>query len=239
MNTINTLSRSKYFVLSIAFALVTVLFAARTGHAQQLQQGVSVQLAATSNAAPMPEADNQDAWIVAITGNGNIYFGTDEVTPTGLVEAMKVRPRNREQKLYVKTDARAPFSDLEKVVEAARVDLFQAVVLLTEQPGAPEPGTVVPPKGLEVQIDPALPAGTVATVVELSYSGQQPLTLKINNDQISWSALQSTLTQHFLKGDERVILLKAGAHVRFADVVHAIDACRAAGARVVLSTPQL
>ena len=48
---INPIRRSKFFALTAAFALATVLFPARPTNAQQLRQGVSVQLAVTSNAA--------------------------------------------------------------------------------------------------------------------------------------------------------------------------------------------
>ena len=39
-----------------------------------LQKGVSVQMAATSNATPMPAADNDDAWIVTISSRRQIVF---------------------------------------------------------------------------------------------------------------------------------------------------------------------
>jgi biopolymer transport protein ExbD len=58
--------------------------------------------------------------------------------------------------------------------------------------------------------------------------------VKINNDEIPWSDLQSTLMQHFQKGDEKVILLKADVHLPFAAVARAIDMCRSTGANVVL-----
>ena len=80
----------------------------------------------------------------------------------------------------------------------------------------------------------ALPAGTVTTVVQLRHSGQQRPALTINGDEISWSALESTLRRHFQNGDEKAVLLKADARLPFADVVQAVDACRASGATVVL-----
>ena len=64
--------RSPNLILTAVVILATVLFAARTGNTQQLQKGVSVQLALTSNASLMPDADNQDAWIVAVTANGTL-----------------------------------------------------------------------------------------------------------------------------------------------------------------------
>jgi len=235
--TISATRKSKHFVLTVASVLAIVLSAARS-NAQQLQQGISVEMPSATNSAPMPEADNENAWIVTVTADGSLYFGIDPVTPESLLDEMKKRPRNRAAKLYIKADARAPFAHLEKVLEAARVDFFQSAVLLTSQPEASNGGTLVPPKGLEVLIGSAAPAGAVATVVHLQNSGLQP-TLKINNDQISWSALQTTLKQHFQKGDEKAILVKADGQMPFAPVAHAIDICRSTGATVALATPEL
>ena len=224
--------------------LVALTFATNltpVSHAQSpaLQKGISVQMPQTSNAVPVPEADDGDAWIVTVSADGSLYFGTDPVTAASLADEMKSRPRNRAAKLYIKADARVPFAQVEKVLKAASFDLFQNAVLLTSQQEASSPGTLVQPKGLEVLIGSAAPTGAVATVVELHASGLQPPTLKINNDQISWSALQTTLKQHFQKGDDEVILLKADSQMPFAPVARAIDICGSTGARVVLATPEL
>jgi biopolymer transport protein ExbD len=226
------------FVCLLASTLTTAAVLLAVAQSQALQRGVSVELAVTNNAAPMPDADKQDAWIVTVTDDGSLYFGVDPVTRDGLVGVMIRTPRNREQKLYIKADARANYGDVEYALRAAQVAEFEAPVLVTAQFLPLASGGVQPPNGLEVLVDTALPAGTVATVVELFSSRQQPLILKINNDQIPWSALQSTLTQHFQKGDEKVILLKADVHLPFADVVHAIDVCRSTGARVYMGTPR-
>ncbi len=225
------------FVCLLASTLTTAAVLLAVAQSPTLQRGVSVQMAVTNNAAPMPDADNQDAWIVTVADDGSLYFGTDPVTAQGLVNAMMRTPRNREQRLYIKADARAPFANVERALAAGREVAFDAPVLLTMQRANPGTGTVVTPKGLEVMIGPTSPPGAVATVVELFNSKQQPLMLKINGDQIPLSALQSTLMQHFQKGDEKMILLKADVHLPFADVARVIDVCRSAGARVYVSEP--
>jgi biopolymer transport protein ExbD len=227
-------------IASLAAAIVHVV--ERPVNASQettptLQLGVSVTMAGTSNAQPMPEADSADAWIVTVIENGSLYFGTNAVSPESLMEEMKSRPRNREQKLYIKADARAPFAKVERVFEAGREVAFGSAVLLTAQPAHPSFGTVAPPNGLEVLTGPALPAGTVATVVQLLNSRQEGPLLRVNDDEISRSALESTLRQHFQKGDNKVILLKADTRLQFGQVVQVIDACRAAGATVVMAPP--
>jgi biopolymer transport protein ExbD len=208
-------------------------------HAQQLRQGVTVQMAHTASAVAYPAADDNDAWIVVVAADGDLYFGVKPVTPDQLLEEMKATPRQRDAKLYIKADARAPFANVVRVLQAGREVAFEAPVLLTAQSLSPAPGTVVPPNGLEVLTGPALPAGGVATVVQLLNSGQQKPLLRVNGDEISWSALEGTLRQHFQKGDEKVILLKADEQLPFGQVVQVIDMCRATKAKVVLDTPLL
>jgi biopolymer transport protein ExbD len=226
-------------VCLVALTLATNVTPSASAQSAAMQRGVSVQLAVTNNATPMPEADNEDAWIVTVTAEGAIYFGTDPVAAASLADEMKSRPRKREQKLCIKADARSPFANVERVLEAGRGVGFEAAVLLTAQPGTPESGTVVLPNGLEVLISPTLPAAAVATVVQLLNPEHQGPLLRVNGDEIPWSALEGTLRRHFQKGDEKVILLKADEQLPFGQVVQAIDTCRATGAKVVLPTPQL
>jgi biopolymer transport protein ExbD len=75
--------------------------------------------------------------------------------------------------------------------------------------------------------------------VQLLNSGQPKPLLKVNGDEISWSALEGTLRQHFQKGDEKVVLLKADEQLPFEQVVQVIDVCRATGAKVVVGTSGL
>jgi biopolymer transport protein ExbD len=229
------------FVCLFASTLVAAAVLMAVAQSPTLQQGVSVQMAVTSNAASTPEADDNDAWIVTVTADGSLYFGTDPVTRNGLVNAMTRTPRRREQKLYIKADARAAYAGVEKALDAASTAEFATTVLLTSQPGQAAPGTMVPPKGLEVLVGPALPTGTVATVVQLFNSGQQrpTLNININDDQIRLPALRSALTQHFQQDEKRVVLVKADGQLPFADVANVIDICRSAGAKIVLAGTSL
>ena len=224
-------------VFLIALTLAANITDDAVAQSPMMRKGVSVQMAITTNASPMPEADNEDAWVVTVTADGNLYFAADPMTPDELSDWMKSHPRNREAKLYIKADARAHFASVEKVLEIGRAMGFQKPVLLTAQAEHTAPGTMVSPKGLDISVGSAFPSGTVATLVQLLPSGQEPPLLEINNDQTSWSALESTLRQHFQKGDDKLVLLKINGDLPFADVVHAIDNCRAAGAQVYVAAP--
>ena len=234
---VNTLRRSGHFVLSVALVLTTVLSPSRTCHAQQLQQGISVQLAVTSSAAPMPDADKGDALIVSVTDDGSFYFGISPVTPADLAEKLERTPSHQDKEVYIKADARTPYANVIKILEAAHTAGVTTPILLTTQAEPSQPGSMVSPKGLEVLVVP--PSGSQSTVVQVIDSGQPVPTLRINNRQIPWANLQSMLTQLFQNRPEKVVLVKADGHLPFADLVHVIDTCHSAGAKVVLATTGL
>ncbi len=181
-------------------------FSFATGRAAQaLRKGISVQLPVTSNAVPMPDADQQDSLIVSVTDGGSVYFGLDPVSPAALAERLKGGLSNQtEKKIYIKADARTRYANVVKVLDAVRTAGVEASTLLTAQQESSEPGTVVLPKGLEVLVGPALSYGTVPIVVEVLNSGQRWPALKINNDPIPWAGLQSTLRQLFQNRSEKV-----------------------------------
>ena len=123
-----------------------------------MQKGISVELAPTSSAVPIPDADNQDALIITVTDTGRIYFGIDPVTPDSLAEKLKGRMSNRTQNLYIKADARAPYACVVKVLDAARTAGIGRVTLLTTQPKTTQAGTVVFPEGIEMELARRSPA---------------------------------------------------------------------------------
>jgi len=215
------------FVCLLATTLTTAAVLMAVAQSPALQRGVSVQMAVTNNAAPMPEADNNDAWIVTVDADGNVYFGIDPFTPSELAEKMKTIPRRRDQKLYIKADARAPFSSVQQVLNAARVDFFDDVVLLTAQPEAAHTGTIVAPKGLDVWIGNEAASNFVAVQIG---GDRGSGTLKVGNKTVAPSALQGQLAQLFDNRAGRIVLLKASSQVAFAQLVQAIDASQGAGA---------
>jgi biopolymer transport protein ExbD len=227
--TIGTRTINTRTISGAALVLALALFAPAAGRTQQLQRGVSVKMAFTTSGPEVPDADNQDAWIVTVTSDNHMYFGVDPVTPEGLFDAMKDRPRNREQELYIKADGQASFATVKQILQVAHADLFEKAVLLTAQSsGVPHGLTVwmsssARPEGIVVQIDP----------------GQASPVLKIDNDneEAPLSALEQKLKQ-LLQGRREAVVLKAG-QVQFADFAHVVDVCNKAGAKPVLGTPEL
>ena len=154
----------------------------------------------------MPDADNQDAWIVAVTANGNLYFGIDPVTPAQLADKMKSRPRRRTQNLYIKADALASFAVVRQVLTTAKEMYFDDAILLTSQSNSAAAGTVVSPQGLDVLLSP--PSDSATTVVQITKAAQQEPTLQVNRRQIPMSNLKNLLTQLLQTRSENVVLLK-------------------------------
>ena len=227
--------RTSEIVLSVVFGLATVLFAARAGNTQQLQKGISVQMAQTTSAAPMPDADNNDAWIVSITADGTLYFGIDPMTPTELADKMTRTPRRRDQNFYVKADARAPFAAVQTVLTTAHEMGFAAPVLLTSQSESQSPGVMVSPKGLEVEIEPHSNAASIVVQVNAG----QPSTLQVNDQETPAAALPDALKQLLKNRGETPVLVKTHGPVSFAPVAQVIDTIHSLGAKVLISTPEL
>jgi hypothetical protein len=98
-----------------------------------------------------------------------------------------------ENKLYLKADARTPYTNVMNVLRAVRAAGVQAPNVLSAQLDAAEPGPLTPPKGLAVLVRPASPPGSEATVVQLLNSGQRRPTLRINDQHIPWANLRKCI----------------------------------------------
>jgi len=123
-------------VLLIIFMVVTPM----------LQHGVSVDMAKVNNPTPMEDADREDALLVSVMRNGDVFFGTDKINVDNLTSKVKDRLVNKaDKRVYVKADARAHFGNVVQVVDSVRAAGVDDLGLLTEQrkntPNAPPAGT--------------------------------------------------------------------------------------------------
>lgn len=119
-------------VLLIIFMVVTPM----------LQKGISVDMAKVNNPEPMQDADKEDALLVSVMRNGDVFFGTEKVTADSLTGKVKDRLVNRtDKRVYVKADARAHYGNVVQVVDAVRAAGVDDLGLLTDQrkttPSAP------------------------------------------------------------------------------------------------------
>jgi biopolymer transport protein TolR len=111
-------------VLLIIFMVVTPM----------LQKGVSVDMAKVNNPEQMPDADKEDALLVSITRDGQVYFGSDQISIDALTTKVKDRLANKpDKRVYVKADMRARYGGVVQVVDAVRAAGVDDLGLLTDQ----------------------------------------------------------------------------------------------------------
>jgi biopolymer transport protein TolR len=123
-------------VLLIIFMVITPM----------LQKGVSVDLAQVNNPESMPDADKEDALIVAIMRDGRVYFGRDQINPDQLTDKIKDRLASRtDKRVFVRADARAKFGAVVEVVDNVRAAGVDDLGLLTDQKRQTTPQATPPP----------------------------------------------------------------------------------------------
>src|SRR5439155_22534474 len=98
-------------VLLIIFMVVTPM----------LQKGQSVDMAKVHNPRNMQDADKEDAVVVAVTRDGRVYLGQNQMPASELAPKVKDLIAARTAKtVYVKSDARAKSKDVVEVVDNIR-----------------------------------------------------------------------------------------------------------------------
>jgi len=103
-----------------------------------LQNKVQVDLARTDNPTSMPDADKEDAIVVAVTRSGDFYLGQDKVAPSQLGSKVRDKLTDKPGKqIFVRADARARYLDVENAIDDVRTAGVDSVGLLTEKRQGP------------------------------------------------------------------------------------------------------
>jgi biopolymer transport protein TolR len=111
-------------VLLIIFMVVTPM----------LQKGMSVDLAKVANPSEMPNADRDDAVIVGISRSGDIFIGNQKSALDQVTATVRERIQDRPDKtVFIKSDGRAKYGDVVKVVDEVRSAGVDNVGLLTDK----------------------------------------------------------------------------------------------------------
>jgi len=113
-------------VLLIIFMVITPM----------LQHGAPVDMAKAENADKMPNADRDDAIIVAVTRDGRLFLspGNKEISLDQITDNVKDLITGRLDKtVYVRSDARAKYGDVVKAVDEVRAAGVENIGLLTEK----------------------------------------------------------------------------------------------------------
>jgi biopolymer transport protein ExbD len=96
--------------------------------------GWALDLARTDHAAAMPSARREDAILISVYRDGNIFFGTHQIRSDDLPASIRESVRHgSERKVYLKVDARAKYADAALVIDQVAVVGIQNVGIITEQ----------------------------------------------------------------------------------------------------------
>jgi biopolymer transport protein ExbD/biopolymer transport protein TolR len=117
-------------VLLIIFMVITPM----------LQNKVQIDMAKVDNPVAMPDADKEDAIVVAITKDGSVYLGQNHVALEELGGQVRDKLADKPGKtIFVRADARAQFLAVENAIDAVRTAGVDDVGLLTQKR---EPGNI-------------------------------------------------------------------------------------------------
>jgi biopolymer transport protein ExbD/biopolymer transport protein TolR len=95
-------------VLLIIFMVITPM----------LQNKVSVDMAKVDNPTAMPDADKEDAIVVAVTRDGQVYMGQNRTSVSELGDQVREKLADKPGKtIYIRADARAQYRAVEDAKE--------------------------------------------------------------------------------------------------------------------------
>jgi biopolymer transport protein TolR len=115
-------------VLLIIFMVITPM----------LQNKVQVDMAKVDNPTNMPDADKEDAIVVAITRDGGIFLGQNRVPISELGNQVRDKLADKPGKtIFVRADARAQYRAVEDAIDAVRTAGVDDVGLLTQKREGP------------------------------------------------------------------------------------------------------
>jgi biopolymer transport protein TolR len=111
-------------VLLIIFMVITPM----------LQNKVQIDMAKVENATSMPDADKDDAIVVAVTRDGGVFLGQDKVDPSqlGTLVANKLVDKT-DKTIYFRADARAQYRAVEDAIDDVRTAGVDEIGLLTQK----------------------------------------------------------------------------------------------------------
>jgi len=91
-----------------------------------------VDLPTVKHSVPMPGALREDATIVSVTRDGNVFVGNTQVQLSDLPgQITKSLAQGGERKIYLKADARARYGDVKAVIEVIKKTGMEKIALIT------------------------------------------------------------------------------------------------------------
>jgi biopolymer transport protein ExbD/biopolymer transport protein TolR len=112
-------------VLLIIFMVITPM----------VQNKVNVDLAKSIDATPMPDADHEDSVVVAVTRDGKVYLGANQISSGDLGPRITDMLQNKTNKeVFLRADARSNYGVVMDVIDNIRTSGVDTLGVLTEQP---------------------------------------------------------------------------------------------------------
>jgi biopolymer transport protein ExbD/biopolymer transport protein TolR len=123
-------------VLLIIFMVVTPM----------LHKGANVDMTRVENPTDLPNADKDDAIIVAVSRTGDTYLGQNRIPRDQITDKVRDQISGRIDKtVFLRCDARAKYGDVVAVVDEIRAAGVDNLGLLTERAEATKSKTPPPP----------------------------------------------------------------------------------------------
>jgi biopolymer transport protein ExbD/biopolymer transport protein TolR len=115
-------------VLLIIFMVITPM----------LQNKVQIEMATVNNPTVMPDADKEDAIVIAVTRDGRVFLGQNKTTVGELGGQVREKLADKPGKtIYVRADQRAQFRAVEDAIDAVRTAGVDDVGLLAQKREGP------------------------------------------------------------------------------------------------------
>jgi biopolymer transport protein ExbD/biopolymer transport protein TolR len=97
-------------------------------------------MARVDNATNMPDADKEDAIVVAVTRDGGVFLGQNKTSIDQLGVLVREKLTDKPGKtIFIRADARAQYLAVENAIDAVRTAGVDDVGLLTQRK---EPSTI-------------------------------------------------------------------------------------------------
>jgi biopolymer transport protein ExbD len=95
---------------------------------------ISVDLAHVSSPAPMQSELREDVMEVAVTRDGKIYFGLEQIMIDNLSDRIRESARQgAEPKVYIRADMRARYGGVKQVIDAVQSAGIENIAFLVDQ----------------------------------------------------------------------------------------------------------
>ena len=112
-------------VLLIVFMVITPM----------VQNKVNVDLTKSVDATPMPDAEHEDSVVVAVTRDGHVYLGANQIASGDLGPKITDMLQNKTNKeVYLRADMRSNYGVVMDVIDNIRTSGSDTLGVLTDQP---------------------------------------------------------------------------------------------------------